>query len=819
MLFYPIDLDYKVIRDKAVVHIYGRTTDGQQICIVDEDFEPYFYVVPKKGVGIGALKEELSKVKSGTKDTEYRVTKTETVKKTLLGREIQAIKLTVNVPSAVPALRDEIKNKRDVEDILEYDILFTRRYLVDKKITPLVLTEAEAEPLTERAERSRVPVFKATSITQTSNESLEDLKILAFDIETYNPQGKITIPEQHPIIMVSLYGKRFKRVITWKRFKTDLDYVEFVEGEAQLIERFKELVNEQSPDILTGYYSDGFDLPFIIKRGEKYKIKLDISLDYEKASVSRGKTKTIDTTGIVHVDILNFIRRVISRKLKTDSYKLDDVAEELLGENKDNVDIERLAEAWDKASPDLEAFAKYNLKDSKLTYNLCEKVLPNLIELVKLIGQTIKETNRMSFSQFVEWYIIRRAADFNQFIPNKPHHGELEERMSERIKGAFVYEPKPGLYENVAVFDFRSLYPTIIVSHNISIETLRCGCCEDKEKVPIENENIWFCRKKEGFLSSVLKEIITRRMRVKEIMKKSDEKKRVFLDARQESLKTLSNSFYGYLGFFAARWYNRDCAKSVTAYGRHYIHKVIEEAEENDFKVLYSDTDSIFLHLQKKSKKDALDFCEKINASLPGMMELEYEGMFKRALFVAIKEADAGAKKRYALIDEEGKIKIKGFEMVRRNVSQIAKKTQEEVIRMILEGEQPEKAYKYVNAVIEKLKSKKVDVKDLAIPTKLTRPIESYESIGPHVAAAKRLRAKGVEVYPGMVISYVVTAGKEKIRDRAKLPEEVKKGDYDADYYVNNQVLPAVEKILEVFGYESEELAGSKKQSKLGAYF
>ncbi|MBW2963822.1 DNA-directed DNA polymerase [Candidatus Woesearchaeota archaeon] len=818
--FYPVDLTYKTVREKAPVYIYGRTKDGKQICVVDEAFEPYFYVVPAKGADTAALKDRLKTLSLDQKDGKISVVKATTTKKVLNGKDTPAIKLVVNLPKAVPVLREEVKQWKDVEDVLEYDILYTRRYLIDKKITPLVLTDVDAEPYGEPGERTKVPMFRANSIEQTSNESLEDLKILAFDIETYNPEGKITVPEKHPIIMVSLYGKGFQKVITWKRFKTDLDYVEFVEGEAQLLDRFQELVTEQSPDVLAGYYSDGFDMPYIIRRAEKYKIKLDISLDHEPVTMGRGRNTAVDTTGIVHLDILNFIRRVISRKLKTDSLKLDDVADELLGEKKDDVDLSKLAAAWDAAAPELSDFAKYNLKDSKLTFELCEKVLPNLVELVKLVGQSIKDLNRMSFSQLVEWYIMRRAGDFNQFIPNKPHHGQLEERMGKRVKGAFVFEPTPGLYDNVVVFDFRSLYPSIIVSHNISIETLNCSCCKDKEKVPIEGKKIWFCKKKTGFMATVLEEIITRRVRVKEIMKTADKKKKVFLDARQESLKVLSNSYYGYLGFFAARWYCKECAASVTGYGRHYIHRVIDTARDDGFNVLYSDTDSIFLELGRKKEQDALDFCEKINATLPGMMELEYEGTFKRALFVAVRDTEAGAKKKYALIDQKGHITIKGFEMVRRNVSPIAKQTQETVIRIILDENDPDKAYAYVMKVVNDLKDKKIDVEQLAIPTKLTKPISAYDSVGPHVAAAQRMKSKGIDVFPGMIISYVVTAGKEKIRDRARLPEEVKQGDYDAEYYVNNQVLPAVETIFEVFGHNAEDIAeGKKKQSKLGEYF
>ena len=105
------------------------------------------------------------------------------------------------------------------------------------------------------------------------------------------------------------------------------------------------------------------------------------------------------------------------------------------------------------------------------------------------------------------------------------------------------------------------------------------------------------------------------------------------------------------------------------------------------------------------------------------------------------------------------------------------------------------------------------------IRTMLTKPIDQYESIGPHVAAAKRMIKKGVTVYPGMIISYVVVSGKDKIRDRARLPSELKKGEYDADYYINNQVVPAVDKIFEVLGFDIAMVADKKNQSTLGSYF
>ena len=294
--------------------------------------------------------------------------------------------------------------------------------------------------------------------------------------------------------------------------------------------------------------------------------------------------------------------------------------------------------------------------------------------------------------------------------------------------------------------------------------------------------------------------------------------KNVLLDARQTNLKVLANAFYGYFGFFNARWYSLECAKSITAWGRYYIHKVIESAEKEGFNVIYSDTDSIFLSLDGKSKTEAKQFAESINPSLPGIMELEYEGFYPAAIFVSAKAGAYGAKKKYALLDSDNRILIKGFETVRRNWSLIAKETQERVLNIILKENNPDKALRYVKSVVNDLRERKIEIEKVIIHTQLTKDIKSYASIGPHVVIAKKLKAKGYDVIPGMIIEFVVTEGKGNIGDRAKVPEDVKDNKYDSEYYVNNQVVPAVDRIFEVLGYTREDLFSKKDQSKLGSF-
>ncbi|MBW2994451.1 hypothetical protein KY315_03455, partial [Candidatus Woesearchaeota archaeon] len=236
------------------------------------------------------------------------------------------------------------------------------------------------------------------------------------------------------------------------------------------------------------------------------------------------------------------------------------------------------------------------------------------------------------------------------------------------------------------------------------------------------------------------------------------------------------------------------------------------------FKVLYSDTDSVFIGLGEKTQEDAVKFVEKINMDLPGVMELEYEGFYPSGIFVATKSGEGGAKKKYALIDDKGKMKITGFETVRRNVSYIAKDVQKEVLTWILKEQNADSALAYVRKVIEDLKQGKIPVEKVAIRTQLSKDIDDYDNIGPHVAAAQRMKSKGLIVGPGSMITYVVTKGKGRIRDKVKLPEEIQSSDYDADYYITNQIIPGVEKIFAVLGIPKEELLGKSSQSKLGSF-
>lgn len=832
--FYPYSLTYKVTDNKPSVYLFGKTDCGEQCCCIDPHFQPYFYVIPKEEKNLEYLQQKivpLAVEKHGKSITPFKVVP---IQRHYQGIKQKVLQVFTNIPSDVPPLREAIASLSEAS-VHEADILFTRRYCIDKGIIPLTELEIHAEPFEQKEQetkqeteqkkeqkaeqKTKVPCFTITSL-KPKGEKVADSKILAFDIETYWPKGTGYDPAKNPILTVAFYGDDFQKVLCWKQWKTKHPYIEFVNDEAELLRRFVAIIEEYQPDILCGYYSDGFDFPYLVQRAQKHNIHLNLGLDYSPVSLEKTR-ETAEITGIVHLDLLKFIRNVLRTTLETDSYDLNAVAAELIGEKKKEIDVSGFAEAWDKGSSHIEAYCEYNLHDAYLTYHLAKKLMPSIVEFVKIIGQPMDDVTRMSFSQLVEWYVLRQASAFHEIAYNKPEHDAVKERMKQTFQGAFVLQPKAGLYNDIVVFDFRSLYPTIIASHNISPETFCCSCCKETAKsVPVADEHYWFCKKRKGFLSTVIEDIIMRRAHVKELIKKTkDEQERKLLEARSQGLKLLANSFYGYFGFYASRWYSLECSRAIAAYGRHYIHQVIDTATKKGFQTIYSDTDSIFLTLSGKKLKDALAFQDAVNEDLPGIMEFDFEGYYPAGIFVSLKMGDHGAKKKYALLREDNTIKIRGFELVRRNWSPIAKEVQEKVIAIILKEKNKEKAMKYVQGIIQDLQKKGIPLEKVIMQTQIQKSLGQYDQIGPHVAAARRMEQQGMSVSPGSMIRYVIVKGKEKIRDRARLPHEAKAKDYDAEYYINNQIIPSVERIFEALGYGKEHFTKKGGQKKLDGFF
>ncbi len=766
-----LDTDYFTEDGKPVVRIFKKE-NGEFRIDYDRDFEPYIYALLRDDSAI----EDVKKVTAERHGVVVRVKRAEKVEKKFLGRPLEVWKLYFTHPQDVPAIRDRIRAHPAVVDIYEYDIPFAKRYLIDKNLVPM--------------------------------EGDEELKLLAFDIETFYHEGDEFA--SGPILMISYADDGEARVITWK--KIDLPYVDVVSTEKEMIKRFLRVVREKDPDVLITYNGDNFDFAYLKKRCEKLGVDFKLGRDGSEPKIQRmGDRFAVEVKGRIHFDLYPVIRHTVNLP----TYTLEAVYEAIFGKPKEKVYAEEIAAAWESGEG-LERVARYSMEDARVTFELGREFLPMEAQLSRLVGQSLWDVSRSSTGNLVEWFLLRAAYRRNELAPNKPDGRELARRRG-GYAGGYVKEPEKGLWENIVYLDYKSLYPSIIITHNVSPDTVNREGCKEYDTAPQVGHK--FCKDFPGFIPSLLGNLLEERQKIKRKMKASiDPLEKKLLDYRQKAIKILANSYYGYYGYAKARWYCKECAESVTAWGREYIEMSIREIEEKfGFKVLYADTDGFHTTIpgadEETIKKKAREFLKYINSKLPGLLELEYEGFYKRGFFVT--------KKKYAVIDEEGKITTRGLEIVRRDWSEIAKETQARVLEALLRDGNVEEAVEIVKAVTEDLTKYRVPLEKLVIHEQITRELKDYKATGPHVAIAKRLQARGIKVKPGTIISYVVLKGSGKISDRVILVSEYdpKRHRYDPDYYIENQVLPAVLRILEAFNYRGEDLRYQKtRQTGLGAW-
>ncbi|MDE1798639.1 MAG: hypothetical protein KGH63_04530, partial [Candidatus Micrarchaeota archaeon] len=598
--------------------------------------------------------------------------------------------------------------------------------------------------------------------------------------ETYNPVGAPR-PAQDPAIMISYATgphEKDAHVLTFK----DVPHKPFVKNcgdEKGMIEALGPALSAYDCEVLAGYNSTGFDLPYLQARAAKTKAKLSLGRDGSSFTIRRRGIRDIaKIKGRIYVDLLPMLRFLsFIGAVKLSAFSLKVAYAELTGhkaaakEKMDRLDIYKM---WDDPA-ELPELAEYSASDARITWELAQLVLPLELEMAKVTCLPLNDVVGATASVLVESLLMHEAAARGAVVPNKPSDEVAKARMLNPIQGAYVRTPPPGIYENMIVFDFRGLYPSIITSHNIDPFMLNCDCCTKAESF-VSPTGARFCKKRRGLIPDVLEKVIKQRGQLKDELKKlspgSDEYRAMF--ARQQSLKILANSYYGYLAFSRSRYYSRECAESVTAWGRHYITQTGEQAEKAGYRVLYQDTDSLFLLLEGKKPEDAISWMKHLNSTLPHGMELELEAFYPRGVFVSKKiagesaargggangGADAtGAKKKYALIDEKGRIKIRGFELVRRDWSVIARETQRRVLEAILKDGSKEKAVAIVKEVVEQIRSGSLPIEKFVIETALTKPLDKYAITSPELEAAKKANARGraEKLEQGSVVRYVVT--------------------------------------------------------------
>lgn len=778
--FYLLDNTYEVIGGEPHILIWGITRDKRRVLLRDRRFRPYFYALLENGVKPEAVIPRIRALS----DPKSPIIGVEPVEKKYFGRKITALKITTVIPEYVRRYREKARSIPGVYDVVEADIRFSLRYLIDHDLKPCGWHVAEVE------ERPKKPIYRVDAEYEIVGEvrSLEDtrappLRIMAFDIEVYAPAGTPR-PERDPVIIIGTLNDRGELLQFTSEDKDDKNS----------ISEFIDYVKKYDPDIIIGYNNNGFDWPYLNERAKHLGIKLDVGRRI--GSVPRTSTYGhISIAGRLNVDLYNFAEEIPEVKVKT----LENVADYLGVMKKDErimIDYIEMPKYWDNPEK-RKILLQYNRDDVVSTYGLGEKFLPFAMQLSNITGLPLDQVGAASVGFRLEWYLMREAFKYGELVPNRV------ERPYESYKGAVVLKPVKGIHENIAVLDFSSMYPNIMIRYNVGPDTIiRNEKCDPDKHYIAPEVNHCFRKEPDGFFKRVLRVLLLVRKQLKNEMKKYPPESYEYrlLNERQKAVKVLANATYGYMGWVGARWYCRECAEAVTAWGRQTIRRAIQLAESLGLKVIYGDTDSLFITYDPEKTNELIKMIEEELG-----FEIKIDKVYRRVFFTE-------AKKRYVGLLEDGRIDIVGFEAVRGDWAEIAKEVQEKITEILLKERSVDKAVDYVRKVIGELRSGKIPIEKLVIWKTLTKKPEEYSVDAPHVVAARKLIRAGIKVSVNDKIGYVIIKGGGKISSRAEPYIFVKDTKIiDPEYYIDHQIIPASMRILKYFGVTETQLKKTAK--------
>lgn len=642
-----------------------------------------------------------------------------------------------------------------------------------------------------------------------------DQSVLYFDIETSDLKKGIN-PGEEMILSIAAIGSDGKKYYyTHDSALASLRDEDPKNGEKEVLTKFTNLIKKY--DILAGWNSEGFDLVAIVKRCDLHNLKFPCHV-IERDDKDLGGLDNVRRmgkfrarpTGFNHMDLMQKMKEMHYRDTelikKVRSFSLSAVSKVILGKDKVDLKGQSIYSLW-RESPDL--LKKYNMQDVQLLVDLDEKLS---ITKQKLIEHQVccARINDYTSHGKIDIFALRGARKIGKRLPSRPDnyqadHVEGGRRDDDRGKekgdyqGGFVFEPKTGLHKDVYIFDFQSLYPSIIKTFNVSIDSLAGP--DFKGDVITMPTGTKFKRDEKGIIPSIIQDVLDQRNNIRHvIMKKLEKNSPEYMNwhYRQYAFKVLANSMYGIMGARFSRYFKRELAEGITLTGQHIIKHMWDWLSAKDFIPIYGDTDSLFL-----TRKDPID-TDKLVAEIKSHLDeylttnfnvkenqiiMDFKGMYPRFI--------AADKKKYVGINEEGEIEMTGLEAKKRDTLPKAEEWQRDLLdKLLLEDHDQDYFINWVNERRKIVVDRKLELKDITFQKRLSKEIEDYGKenkngrktpVPAHVRVAAWVKEQGgkqsdkINLFSqGAYIPYFVIESAKGIK--AMHPDQFA-GEYDIQYY------------------------------------
>lgn len=454
--------------------------------------------------------------------------------------------------------------------------------------------------------------------------------------------------------------------------------------------------------------------------------------------------------------------------------------------------------------------------DEQNSFTFGEADLDGVFELARLTQIPVQRQARVSIGTSMSSLQLSWAHRHHYLIPSKKREPEDFKSASTLLmadRGGLIFNPPLGYHEDVAELDFVSMYPTIMVEKNVSPETINCRCCSNTA-VPELGYSI--CEQREGIVPATLRAVVQKRSHYKKLKRyykgKNDTLFRKY-DRRQNALKWMLVSCFGYLGYKNARFGKIEAHESVNAFSRDAILTAKELAERRGFRLLHAIIDCVWLKKQGASEKDYEELCREI-AGRTGI-DISLEGIYNWILFPASKQDPLiTTANRYAGWYRHGDFKVRGLETRRRDTPAFIKTMQKAMFdRMAaahtvsdVEALVPELLEIARNAVAM-LRSGRVNPTELVLRRHITKEAHEYTNKSVSAVVATLVEDMGVHLAAGEKIEFIVIdqTGKKRPEKAKPLALYAFEDGYDIGYYTE-LTLKAVESLLSPFGYTVERL-------------
>uniref|UniRef100_A0A672YHQ5 DNA polymerase n=1 Tax=Sphaeramia orbicularis TaxID=375764 RepID=A0A672YHQ5_9TELE len=799
-----------------IIRMFGVTDGGNSVCCHVHGFAPYFYVPAPNGFTseyLGEFKRELNTavlkdMRSNKDNISVTVLAVDiTRKESMYGyhgkRSLDFLRITMAMPRLIaPAKRlleqglkfgpFPIQSYQSYEANIDFEI----RFMVDSDVVGCCWIELPKGKYRVREEKSQgetdsrypgkaslcqyeVDVGWTDMISHPAEgdwQRIAPLRVLSFDIECAGRKGIFPEADKDPVIQIASMVQRQGETEPFIRTVFTLQSCASIVGsqilcftqEKQLLQSWAEFLRTVDPDIITGYNIQNFDFPYLLNRAAALKVNLFPylgrvrgiksvlrDLNFQSKQMGRRENKTINMEGRVQFDLL----QVLLRDYKLRSYTLNAVSFHFLQEQKEDVQHSIITDLQNGNEQTRRRLAVYCLKDAYLPLRLLQKLMCviNYMEMARVTGVPL--TYLLSRGQQIKVVsqLLRQAMKQDLVMPVVKTEG------GEDYTGATVIEPEKGYYSlPIATLDFSSLYPSIMMAHNLCYTTLLQKSSQYLNVYNLMNETA--CRLspddfiktptgdlfvknsvRKGLLPEILENLLSARKRAKaELKKETDPFKKQVLDGRQLALKISANSVYGFTGAQVGKLPCLEISQSVTGFGRQMIERTKQLVESKytisngytaDAKVIYGDTDSVMVKLGVATVKEAMtigkEAAEWVSSHFTPPIKLEFEKVYYPYLLIN--------KKRYAGLyfstsaDTHDKMDCKGIETVRRDNCPLVANLINTCLQKILIDRDPQGAVAHAKEVISDLLCNRIDISQLVITKELTRTAQEYAGKQAHV--------------------------------------------------------------------------------------